>query len=99
NSLTRARKVAGPTFSLLINLSQARRCRRLRRVEGLAVVTSLELRFANARLLASRQPLDIGGVANVEKDGQRQEQHREMRLAEDEQRAEAGETRRQCRER
>jgi hypothetical protein len=65
NLLTRARKVAGPTFSLRISLSQASRCGRLRRAAGAAGVEGLELRFANARLLASRQPLDIGRVADI----------------------------------
>ena len=49
----------------------------------------LELRFANARLLASRQPLDIRGMADIEKDGEQQEQYGEPPLAGESERANA----------
>ena len=55
NSLTSARKVAGPTFSLRIRRSQASRWRRL----SLTVASlrgALGAALANPRLLATRQP-------------------------------------------
>ncbi len=78
NSLTRARKVAGPTFSLRISLSQASRCRRLSRGPGFNGAEVLSLLLANARLLASRQPADIRRVTHIEKDREQQEQRSEV---------------------
>src|SRR5581483_10415446 len=73
NSLTSARKVAGPTFSLRISLSQAIRWRGSSRTAALWR-RALAAAFANARLLALRQPSDVGGMADKEKHGQQQEE-------------------------
>lgn len=66
NWLTNARNVAGPTFSLRISRSQARRWASLRRVP----VSGFLLVLANTRLLAGHQPADIGRMADIEKDGE-----------------------------
>jgi hypothetical protein len=72
-------RVAGPTFSLRISLSQLSRWRSLSRIaeraESMLRSRSGLLR-ANAPLLASQQASDIVGVAPIEKHGEDQEQHR-----------------------
>src|SRR6185437_6108078 len=77
NSLTSAQNVAGPTFSLRIRRSQASRWRRL----SLTVAPlrgALGAALANPRLLASRQPPDVRGVADVEQHGEQKKQRREL---------------------
>ena len=74
NSLIRARNVAGPIFSLLISLSQAKRWQWLSRAGNRGEGAALELAFANPCLLAAREPANIGGVANIKKRGEQQEQ-------------------------
>ena len=79
NAFTRARKVAGPTFSLRISRSQARRCRRLSRAPASAADEALAL-FANSRLLAACKAADIFGMANVENAAEQREQCRKAPL-------------------
>jgi len=74
NSLIRARNVAGPIFSLLISLSQAKRWRWLSRAGNRGEGAALELAFANPCLLAAHEPANIGGVADIKKRGEQQEQ-------------------------
>jgi hypothetical protein len=99
NSLTRARNVAGPTFSLLISLSQARRWRWLRRAGDLGKGAGLELVCANPGLLAAHKPADIGGVADIKKRGEQQEQAYEPPLRRDCENADARRARDQRRQR
>lgn len=99
NSLTRARNVAGPTFSLLISLSQARRWRWLRRAGDLGKGAGLELVCANPGLLAAHKPADIGGVADIKKRGEQQEQACEPPLRRDCENADARRARDQRRQR
>ena len=72
-SLTRARNLAGPTFSLLIGLSQANRWRWLSRAGDLDEGAALELAFVNPSLLAAHEPAYVGGVADIKKRGDQQE--------------------------
>jgi len=74
NSLIRARNVAGPIFSLLISLSHAKRWRWLSRAGDLGEGAALELAFANPCLLAAHKPANIGGVADIKKRREQQEQ-------------------------
>src|SRR6476660_7398807 len=77
NSLTSARNVAGPTFSLRIRRSQASRWRRLR-LTAAPLRGALGAALAHPRLLASRQPPDIRGVTDVEQHGEQKKQRRDM---------------------
>jgi len=83
-------KVAGPTFSLRISLSQLKRWRSLswiaERVASMLRPGS-DLFRANAPLLASQKASDIVGVAPIEKHGEEQEQHRHPRLSHKEEHA------------
>src|SRR5581483_12157477 len=98
NSLTSARKVAGPTFSLRISLSQASRWLRFSLTAG-PWCPNLAAAFANPRLLALRQASDIGGVADVKKHGQQREQRGERPLTCEHQQRDAGSARNERRER